>query len=50
MVGTAIRHSTSCAGRRGHKQPRKQLVLCRIAVPTTPAQTVSWSIPITKHM
>ena len=26
-----------------------QLVLFRIAVPTTPAQTVSWSIPITKH-
>ena len=25
-----------------------QLVLFRIAVPTTPAQTVSWSIPITK--
>ena len=24
-----------------------QLELCRIAVPTTPAQTVSWSIPIT---
>ena len=24
-----------------------QLVLFRIAVPTTPAQTVSWSIPIT---
>ena len=23
-----------------------QLVLCRIAVPTTPAQTVLWSIPI----
>ena len=29
-----------------------QLVLFRIAVPTTPAQTVSWSIPITNtgHM
>ena len=27
-----------------------QLVLFRIAVPTTPAQTVSWSIPITKHV
>ena len=26
-----------------------QLVLFRIAVPTTPAQTVSWSIPIVKH-
>ena len=26
-----------------------QLVLFRIAVPTTPAQTVSWSIPITIH-
>ena len=26
-----------------------QLVLFRIAVPTTPAQTVSWSIPITNH-
>ena len=27
-----------------------QLVLFRIAVPTTPAQTVSWSIPITNTM
>ena len=26
-----------------------QLVLFRIAVPTTPAQTVSWSIPIITH-
>ena len=26
-----------------------QLVLFRIAVPTTPAQTVSWSIPIIEH-
>ena len=26
-----------------------QLVLFRIAVPTTPAQTVSWSIPITNY-
>ena len=26
-----------------------QLVLCRIAVPTTPAQAGSWSIPITHH-
>ena len=26
-----------------------QLVLFRIAVPTTPAQTVSWSIPITRY-
>ena len=26
-----------------------QLVLFRIAVPTTPAQTVSWSIPIMTH-
>ena len=26
-----------------------QLVLFQIAVPTTPAQTVSWSIPITMH-
>ena len=26
-----------------------QLVLFRIAVPTTPAQTVSWSIPITMY-
>ena len=42
MVGTAIRHSTRCAGRRG----RKRLVLCRIAVPPTAAQTVSWSFPI----
>ena len=28
------------------RQPA-QLVLCRIAVPTTTAQTISWSIPIT---
>ena len=27
-----------------------QLVLFRIAVPTTTAQTVSWSIPITMHV
>ena len=27
-----------------------QLVPFRIAVPTTPAQTVSWSIPIVKHI
>ena len=27
-----------------------QLVLCRIAVPTTPAQTVSWSIPIVTYI
>ena len=30
------------------RQPA-QLVLFRIAVPTTPAQTVSWSIPIFYH-
>ena len=29
-------------------QRQVQLVLCRIAVPTTPTQTVSWSIPITR--
>ena len=28
-------------------RPPAQLVLFRIAVPTTPAQTLSWSIPIT---
>ena len=42
VVSTAIRHSTRCGARRP-----AQLVLCRIAVPTTHAQTVSWSIPIT---
>ena len=43
MVGTAIRNSTRCAGRPA------QRVLFRIAVPTTPVQTASWSIPITIH-
>ena len=37
-------HQSQAAARRP-----AQLVLCRIAVPTTPAQTVSWSIPITNH-
>ena len=55
VVGTAIRNSTSCAGRRAAARPQAaarrpaQLVLFRIAVPTTPAQTVSWSIPITMY-
>ena len=49
VVGTAIRLSTRCAGRRGRKRPsdgQHNSCCCRIAVPTTPAQTVSWSIPI----
>ena len=45
MVGTAIMNSTR-AGRNNAQHPA-QLMLCRIAVPTTPAQIVSWSIPIT---
>ena len=43
VVGTAIRNSMSCAGRRaaacGRLRPAQQ-VLFRIAVPTTTAQTV----------
>ena len=51
MVGTAARNSTRCAGRcvRAARRPA-QLVLFRIAVPTTPAQTVSRSIPIIKRI
>ena len=39
VVGTVIRHSTSCAGRRAATWAG-QRVLCRIAVPTTTVQTI----------
>ena len=43
-------HSLCRPARPHAAAPRPaQLVLFRIAVPTTPAQTVSWSIPITTH-
>ena len=38
------------AGPQAAAQRPAQLVLFRIAVPTTPAQTVSWSIPITCNL
>ena len=46
MVGTAIWHRTRAGRPQGAAQRPAQLVLCQIAVPTTLAQTVSWSIPI----
>ena len=38
--GTAIRHSTSCAGRRLRPRRPAQRVLCLMAVPPTTARTV----------
>ena len=43
------RHSSRGAGRRGRKRPGHTRAVPWVAAQTTPAQTVSWSIPITYY-